>query len=306
MKKLFSIGVAAIGMAAVLVEGFSGSVSASGAVSGLNGKVSGLYGGVDGEDTTAAEASISIPLGNQFGFQADGLIGEIDPENVYGIGGHLFWRNSQLALLGITGTWAEYNDVGINRVGIEGEYYLNQFTFAAALGRQGGDINNAAYGGIEARYYPVANLLLSAAWNRADNQDLYGLGAEWQTPISWLSVFAQLASGNNDYDHAFGGLRFYIGEMKTLVRRHREDDPPSMLLQSLTANLRAARAAAKAQDPGEGNDQVIPVPGGDQEVTPGGDNPGDDGPEGVSPGDNPSDDEPIEEKPDKKKDHHKK
>ena len=97
MKKLYAIGIAAIGIAAVLMEGSRESASAGDAVSGLNGKVSGLYGEVDGEDASIAEASISIPLGNRFGFQADGLLGEIDPENIHGIGGHLFWRDSQLA-----------------------------------------------------------------------------------------------------------------------------------------------------------------------------------------------------------------
>jgi hypothetical protein len=246
MTTLFSIGLAAAGLAAVLGDGFGAAAWADGAVSGINGKVSGLYGSVDGEDATAAEGSISVPLGNRFGFQADGLVGEIGSESIHGIGVHLFWRNPRLALLGITGAWTGSADLEVNRAGLEGEYYLDQFTFAATVGQQSGDINDAVYGGVEARFYPIGNLMLAAAWSRADEKNRFGAGAEYQTPLSCLSVFAQLAIGNDDYEHVFGGLRFYIGEQKTLGRRHREDDPPSMLLQSLTANWRVAQASGMA------------------------------------------------------------
>lgn len=237
-----------IGIAAVLVAGLCASASAGDAVSGLNGKIGSLYGSVDGEGATAAEASISMPLGNRFGFQADAMIGEVDPEDVHGVGGHLFWRDSDIGLLGVNDSWFEYENIEVNRVGIEGEYYFGQLTFTANLGHQAGDIEDAGYGGIEALFYPMGDLMLSTAWRRADNEDQYGVGAEYQTPLSGLSVFAQVASGDNDYEHAFGGLRFYFGKEKTLLRRHREDDPASMLLQSLTANMGKARMAAAASE----------------------------------------------------------
>lgn len=66
------------------------------------------------------------------------------------------------------------------------------------------------------------------------NYERYGLGVEYQTPIDGLSLFASLATGQHDYNHAFIGPRFYFGgRHKSLIRRRREDDPANHLLQNV-------------------------------------------------------------------------
>jgi hypothetical protein len=58
-------------------------------------------------------------------------------------------------------------------------------------------------------------------------------GAEYQPGVKALpalSVFADAEIGEDDWNRVFVGLRFYFGgETKSLIRRHREDDPSGML-----------------------------------------------------------------------------
>ncbi len=63
------------------------------AVSAINGKIEALGGAVDGEGAGAALGSVTLPLGERFGLQADAAYGEIDGEELYGGGAHLFARD---------------------------------------------------------------------------------------------------------------------------------------------------------------------------------------------------------------------
>jgi len=100
------------------------------AVSGLNGKISLEGGALDEAGFAALKGSVSLPIGQQFGVQLDGSVGILDEEFVGGVGGHLFWRDPSFALLGIYGSYTaiEAFDGEIARLGVEGEYYWNQFT----------------------------------------------------------------------------------------------------------------------------------------------------------------------------------
>ena len=66
------------------------------AVSGPNGKIEGAGGSIHSEDNTDdgsryhAAASLSMPLGCDFGLQVDGLAGNLGDESTWSIGGHLF------------------------------------------------------------------------------------------------------------------------------------------------------------------------------------------------------------------------
>src|SRR5690606_17822548 len=51
-------------------------------------------------------------------------------------------------------------------------------------------------------------------------------GAEWQPTASPFSVFADGGVGEDDNWFAFGGVKMHFGAgQKSLIRRHREDDP---------------------------------------------------------------------------------
>ena len=221
------------------------SVTANDAVSATNFKTEGLYGNIDGETAKGFAASATLPVANDSGIQFDGLIGEINPDDIHGIGLHAFWRESNIGLFGLTASNAEVDQTSANRIGIEGEYYLSRFTLSGCVGHQNGDIDDSAYAGLKAGYYVLDDLMLSASANTSDGFQRCALGAEYQTPVEGLTCFASIATGEDDYDHAFFGLRFYFGGgNKTLIKRHREDDPANDLLESIIDTFMGHKGAS--------------------------------------------------------------
>jgi hypothetical protein len=207
------------------------------AVSGLNGKIEGLYGTIYSDRVRAVAGSFTMPFLKQFGLQIDGLIGEIkttDPDDFSGFGGHLFWRDSEKGLFGITASWADTLKIDITRVGIEWEYYIHQFTIYGRIGHQSNDIDDAGYGSINLNYYPIDDLRLSIGGSIADSDNRYGIDAEYQTPASGLSLFANVAGGDNNYEHIYGGFRYYFGKEKSLIQKHREDGSSNNLMRTIS------------------------------------------------------------------------
>ena len=216
------------------------------AVSGFNGKID--YTG--GEMNTSAghnfDASITLPVTHQIGFQADGLYSRISNLDFYGGAGHLFWRDPSIGLAGLTGGYLYRNGFGgvdTFQVGAEGEYYFKRFTFGAFAGV--GQINYANpapfidtnptrfIGSVSAGYYPINNLLVSASFTTAFNDNLGKGNLEYQTPINGLALTTEAALGNHGYDHLLFGIRYYFGGKKSLRERHRQDDPPGLMPQIL-------------------------------------------------------------------------
>jgi hypothetical protein len=83
------------------------------------------------------------------------------------------------------------------------------------------------------RYYPLDDLMLAASYVHVFDNELFLGDVEYQIPIKGVSLFAEFARGENDYDHALFGLQIYFGPSKPLIRRHREDDPPNVVRQVL-------------------------------------------------------------------------
>lgn len=272
------------------------------AVSGLNFKI-GIAGGLqdggtywdasatdrDETPTIVGTASVTTPILHSFGFQLDGLLGyinrdddvsatsssssddEVDGEFVYGVGGHLFWRDPMKGLVGVTASYLEYEGdqdaydrfsspdqklyapaLSISRVGVEAELYLEQFTIAAGAGYQYVDIKDdytfgpnsdfeedGLYGQLDISWYATDNLALSIGAATDPNQDILGTaGVEWAPAIesfNGLSLFADGAVGDDEYASASLGVRFYFGEGDTLKKRHRFDDPVDNLVASTLA-----------------------------------------------------------------------
>jgi hypothetical protein len=50
--------------------------------------------------------------------------------------------------------------------------------------------------------------------------------------MSGLTVFFDGAVHDDENYRALGGVRYYFGESKSLIRRHREDDPRNNLIRS--------------------------------------------------------------------------
>jgi hypothetical protein len=216
------------------------------AVSALNGKLSIAGGGTkpgfdipfappfiddDFEAGLKASGSVSVPLGHRFGFQADGTLGVVQ-EEVYGhAGGHLFWRDPSFALLGLYGSWTIWDEVDAFRLGVEGEYYLDRVTLSGVAGAEMGDVDDGLFTIVDVNYYATDGLMLGIGHRYTEESGhALALGVEYQTGWfgrSGVSLFADGRIGEDDYQSVFAGVRLYLGEDKSLIRRHREDDPPS-------------------------------------------------------------------------------
>jgi hypothetical protein len=213
------------------------------AVSGLNGKIAVGYDftrydpgtGLIDYSIPFAEASLSAPIGDQFGVQVDGAIAQISGNSLnitaYGGGAHLFWRNPDMALVGIYGeAIGTSNTLGnYYRIGPEAEIYLDRISIEGFAGVQGGSggFSTMFSGDLTAAFYPTDNLRLDASvyrsygvtWGRIGGEALFDLGG------TAGAVFANASFGNGFQSYK-AGLRFYFGSRgKSLIDRHREDDP---------------------------------------------------------------------------------
>ena len=204
-------------------------VFAGDAVSQTNGKIETLFGNVDGKRANLLAGSLSAPLSSKFGIQGDALTGKINSKTSNGLGLHLFWRDSDIGLLGLTTSRVKYNSNKLKRTSLEGEYYFKKVTISGELGRQTGDIKKSNYNRLNLSYYPVNNLALSIGNSHTNISNKNNIDIEYQTKINGLSLFANFAKGNNNYDHAIGGIRYYFGKQKSLIERHRNDDPRNLL-----------------------------------------------------------------------------
>ena len=250
-------------------------------VDGFNFKISGSGGEVDGDTAGIGQASAAFPLVGPFGAQIDGAGAYIDDNWSWAAGAHVFWRNPSYGLVGLVGSVGGTDNgksvVGINtggvppspvpvvvekdfvyRLGGEVELYLGPYaTIMGQGGVQRGDVEEGVYGRAILRLYPYENLALSAGYEAApgpkNDRSLFGI--EWQPPLNalgGLTIFADGAVGEDDYESVLGGIRLYFGESgnKTLKRRHREDDPDSLvpgIINALASAGQIAQDKAKAK-----------------------------------------------------------
>ena len=212
------------------------------AVAEANGKLSaeGGIGGARGIPTRGQgvlSGSFTLPLLQSFGFQMDGAAATLNNLFVGGTGVHLFWRDPKTALVGATGGVFSVGGATFGRFGGETDLYVNDFaTLSAGIGYQTGAtsakaiIPKGAYGKLGATFYPEPNLAISLSASR--NPGVWGGNAEIEyQPAGWKSVslFANTSIAEHREFSAKAGARIYFGSSKTLIRRHREDDPTSYM-----------------------------------------------------------------------------
>ena len=236
LSKLRTGSIAAT-VAAFFGIGVAGTAMAEGpAVSGPNAKISGGGGVVDGDTAGLALGSATLPLGDHLGVQADGLYGRIGGDLRWGVGGHLFWRDPDTGMLGLTGSYSRREDHDpdwLSRAGVEAEVFLGRVTASAQGGYQFGDFDEGEFGRVDLRWYLTDNFMLSAGGEIETGDYVGRLKAEYQPGFSalpGLSLFADGEIGEDNWNRAFAGIRYYFGaKTKSLIRRHREDDPPNRL-----------------------------------------------------------------------------
>ena len=216
------------------------------AVSAINGKVDYAGGDMNSAEGHNFSASITLPVGHNFGFQADSHYSRISDLNFYGGAGHFFWRNPDIGLLGITGGYLYrdgFNDINTYQAGSEGELYWHRFTFGWFAGV--GSINyqysapfidtnpSRFVGRVSACYYPIDNLRVGASLTTAFKDNLEKGEIEYQTPINGVALTGEAGWGTDGYKQWLFGLRYYFGGSKSLRDRQRQDDPPGLMPQVL-------------------------------------------------------------------------
>ena len=221
------------------------------AVSGFNGKASGSGGWYESEandgERIQGEASLSLPLGCLLGLQLDAGFGDLAGDEAGGVAAHLFMRDPNQYLLGAYGSYSAIDNIDIWRVGAEAHLYLNNISFEALGGFEDADVTgNDFFTASNVAFYPTDNLRLSVGYQHFQEVDAAAAGFEWQVDGLGLpvSLFANGAVGDNDFATVYGGITFYFGgEEKSLIRRHREDDPANDVMKLLVEARDRAIAA---------------------------------------------------------------
>jgi len=240
------------------------------AVDGVNGKLGGFGGETGGKTYAAGEGAIDLPLGCAFGAQIDAVAGGFDDRFIGTVAGHLFWRNPAQGLLGAYGdftAWSQFGGVHAAHVAPEGEAYLGRWTLQGVAGVEFGNSQSGTVGpiiqtyNVRTRFFDQVNLGFYVTDNveiYAGHRDLGGLnaaafGAEWGIPLGrdmMAGLFAEGQVGARPANAAWGGLRLYFGQKdKTLIRRHREDDPPIWNNGSNAINNNGSQAPAPPAAP---------------------------------------------------------
>lgn len=219
------------------------------AVSAVNGKLGVFGGSLSGDGTFGATGSLAMPLGGAYGAQVDGLFGSVGGNSFYGVGGHLFWRDPSVGLFGGYASYVGWGDglttigggddgsplydingANVGKVGIEAEAYLGRLSLEAGAAYQMGT-NTGASGRATVAWYATDDLRLDVGYDYLQGPGgSFTAGAEWQIPTTGTSLFADASYKSADSWSALGGIKMYFGgEQKSLIRRHREDDPDNLL-----------------------------------------------------------------------------
>ena len=233
MRSVIAIAVAAALCVAALSVEFA-QASEARAVSALNGKLEGEYGGIGHAPLAAAGGSLSLPLAEKFGLQFDGLAGRWNGHSLAGGGVHAFWRDPATALVGLYASrlrWAGFGGIDASRAGLETELYLGRVSLEGFAGAEFGDIEDRFSARLRLGWYALDDLRLTIGMEYLGGRTGLLLGGEWQLPVQGVhpSLFVQARVSDRDHAAVWGGLRFYFGGEKSLIRRHREDDPQNGL-----------------------------------------------------------------------------
>ena len=209
--------------------------SALPAVSGPNGKVEIGGGWSDIDDLSSDEvfrggAAFSFPVGDMFGIQADLTALDVFGDTTVGGAAHFFTRDPNSYLLGAYGGYVDGGPANIWYVGPEAELYLDNISIEAVGGymdiSDGGGSDFYAMGKLA--LYATDNLRLSIGASTVANFESANAGLEWFMGDTGIPASLTLEGrfGEDGFSSVMAGLSLYFGaEDKSLIRRHREDDP---------------------------------------------------------------------------------
>jgi hypothetical protein len=217
------------------------------AVDGVNGKAEFFGGTLANRQLRAAAGSVTVPLAHSYGFQMDGVVGKYDHRKLNAVAAHLFWRNPNTGLIGAYGSFTSWDQLGgqihVGNVALEAAWYWNRLTVEGVAGIEFGnsvtsqvgqtlfttDIDTRFFDKINVAYYFLDNFKAYAGHRYLGGRHAAAFGAELAMPIprttNMASLFVEGRAG--EYTGVWGGLKLYFGKSnKTLIQRHRQDDPP--------------------------------------------------------------------------------
>ena len=205
------------------------------AVSGPNGKVQIGAGFTDIDDFSSDEVfsgglAFSIPVGDMFGIQADLTALDAFGETAVGGAAHFFTRDPNSYLFGVYGGYVDAGPSNVWHVGPEAELYLDNISLEAVAGVM--DISSGGgsefYGLGDVAYYATENVRLQVGVSTVAGFESARAGLEWFMGDTGLpaSLTVDGRIGEDGFTSVLAGFSVYFGgEDKSLIRRHREDDP---------------------------------------------------------------------------------
>lgn len=216
------------------------------AVDGFNWKIEGFGGSVDDRGLYGAGASFSMPLAPSFGLQVDVTAAGLDGDFIGGGAGHWFWRDPSRGMFGLYGAgsyWDHAGGINANHFGAEAGWYLDRWSIEGVAGVEWGnsgsaingttietfDIKTRFFDQIDLAFYVNDNFKLFVGHRYLGGENFAAVGGEWGIPTGGGTMAALFAEGrfSGDVTGVWGGLRFYVGQKdKSLIARHRQDDPP--------------------------------------------------------------------------------
>ncbi len=244
---LITVSAVALAVASPAIAAESLNRTGAPAVSAPNGKAAIRGGAQDGDGGVYGDVAYTMPLGHSFGLQLDGVLGYFGKtdDGVARGAAHLFWRDPGIGLLGVYGSATSVDSSEFHQIGVEAQAYLGRLSLEGKLGAEEADLDDGSFWTATAAYYFTDNLRVWAGSRhsnfRDDNKIAPGqvgvrgpghvgvIGLEYQT--KWtddrrgVALFGEGRFGKDDYNAVWAGVRLYFGPNKSLIRRHREDDP---------------------------------------------------------------------------------
>ena len=210
------------------------------AVSGVNGKLELDLGYLTDPSSAIfrAAGSISAPVGDMFGLQGDVSVSGEDGDWLLGGAVHGFTRDPSSYLLGVTAGVVRNDDAMLAAIGPEAELYLGQISIEAWAGWAKLDYEtatpdeNGMFAIADLAWYATDDWRLSVGGASILGETSLKLATEYQfAPDMGLSVSGETRVYEGGAVAAMVGLKGYIGEPgKSLIDRHRQDDPPNRAL----------------------------------------------------------------------------
>jgi hypothetical protein len=234
------------------------------AVDGFNVKADAFGGSYSHQSIGGVRGSFSTPVTPSTGLQIDLQGGAHGGDPFAAVSGHLFWRDPNRALFGLYASYTHLDRFGganVGQVAAEGEYYWGRWTLQGIAGvefgnttgdtsstsstipqnfifpgvttvntfTEGYDIRTRFFDQINLKYYLTDNWDAYVGHRYLGGKHAFAVGSEYAMPLgnrTLGSAFAEARVGSGDFQGVWGGLRVYLGQKdKTLIQRHRQDDP---------------------------------------------------------------------------------